>query len=57
MCVSKQCRAGPTVVDINSNETLFCPFTVSVNNYDGSCNTIVVLYPRGCVPDNECKIT
>ena len=57
MCISKQCRAGPTVVDINSNETLFCPFTVSVNNYDGSCNTIVVLYPRGCVPDNECKVT
>ena len=42
-CVSLNnhpCQAWPTFVNINSNETLFYPFTVSVNNYGGSCNTI-----------------
>ena len=34
---------------INSYETLFYPFSVSVNKYGGSCNTIDCLYTRVCV--------
>ena len=41
-CVSlnnRPCQARPTLVDINSNETLFYSFTVSVTKCGGSCNT------------------
>ena len=37
---NRPCQAIPTLVNINSDETLFYPFTVSVNNCGGSCNII-----------------
>ena len=42
-CVSlnnQPCHARSTLVDINSDETLFYPFTVNVNKCGGSCNAI-----------------
>ena len=51
-CVSlntQPCKARPTLVNINFAETLFYPFTVSVNKCDGSCNTINDSYARVCV--------
>ena len=38
MC-NQPCQARPTIVDINSNETFFYPFTVSVYKRGDSCNT------------------
>ena len=38
-----------THVDINSNKTLFYPFTV--NKCGGSCNNIDDPYARACVPN------
>ena len=58
-CVSlnnEPCQARPTPVNINSNQVFFYyPFTVSVNKYCGSCNTIADLYARVGVP-NKVKI-
>ena len=45
------CTAGPTVVNINSEETLSYPFTVSFNKSGGSCNTIYDPYTRVYVPN------
>ena len=45
-CISlnnQSCQARPTLVDIKSNDTLFYPFTVSVNKCCESCNTIYIL--------------
>ena len=44
-------QTRPTRVDINSNETLFYPFTVSVNKCGGGCNTFGNSYGRVCVPN------
>ena len=51
------CQARPTFVNINSDETLFHPFAVSVNKCGGSCNFIDDPYTRACVPDKikTCK--
>ena len=46
---NQPCKARPTLADINSNETLFYPFTVSVNKYRGSSNTIDNSYGPVCV--------
>ena len=43
--------AGSTLVNINSEETFFYPFTASVNKCGGSCNTIDDPYARFCVPN------
>ena len=37
-------KARATFVNVNSDETLFYPFTVCVNNCRGSCNTTDDLY-------------
>ena len=40
-----------TLVDINFDKTLFCPFTVSINKCGGGCNTIEDPYAEVCVPN------
>ena len=51
-CISlnnRQCQTRPAIVDMNSNETLFYSFTVSVNKSGRSCNTINDPYAPVCV--------
>ena len=43
-------QARPIIVIINSDETLFYPFTASVKKYGGSCNTTDDPYAPVCVP-------
>ena len=53
-CVSLSkhpCQARPTIVNINSDETLFFLFTVSGKKCNESCNTIDDLYARVCLPN------
>ena len=38
-------------MNINSNEPLFYPYSVIINNCSGSCNNINNLYAKLCVPD------
>ena len=48
-CVSfnnQPCQTRPTLVNINSDETLFYSFTLSVNKCGGVYNTIYDLYTR-----------
>ena len=46
---NQSCQTRPTLVNINSDETLFYPFAVSVNKCNGSFNTIDHPYAQGCV--------
>ena len=39
------------MIDINSNEPSFYPFSVSVNKFSGSCNNINYPYAKLCVSD------
>ena len=43
------CQATVTLVNVNSSETLFYLVTVSVDNCNGSCNTINDSYAWVCV--------
>ena len=43
-------KAKPTLVNINFNETILYPFTVSVAKFGGSHNTTDDPYARLCVP-------
>ena len=53
MCIFKNrpCQDRSTRVNINWNEGLYYPFTVSVSKCDGSCNSIDDPYAKVCVPD------
>lgn len=52
-CVSLNnppCQARPKLVDANSNEPFYCPFTLSLFKCGGSWNTIDDPYTRIYIP-------
>ena len=53
-CVSmnnQECKVGPEVININSNEPLFYPYSIKINKCSGSCNDINDSYAKLCVPN------
>ena len=53
-CVSmnnQECKARPRIIDLNSNEPLFYPYSIKVNKCSGSCNNINDPYAKLCNPD------
>ena len=47
----QECRVGPEIVDVNSNNPIFCPFSIKTNKCSGNCNNVSDPYARICVPD------
>ena len=53
-CVSmknQECKVRPEIISINSNNSMFYPFSVKVNKCGGNCNNINDPYTRICMPD------
>ena len=53
-CISmnnQECKIRPEIININSNEPLFYPYSIKVNNCSGSCNSINDPYAKFCVLD------
>ena len=53
-CVSmnnQECRVRPEIVNFNSNEPVFYPFSIKKTKCSGSCNNINDPYVKLCVPD------
>ena len=48
---NQECKVRPKIVDINSNNPIFYPFSVKINRCIGNCNNINDPYARICVPD------
>ena len=53
-CVSinnQECKVRPEIVNVNSKEPLFYPFSIKTSKCSGSCNNINDPYAKLCVPD------
>ena len=53
-CISmsnQECKARPEIVNVNSNNPIFYPFSVKTSKCSGNCNNINDPYARICVPD------
>ena len=53
-CISmknQECRGRPKIINVNSNEPIFYPFSIKTNKCSGSCNNINNPYAKICVPD------
>ena len=48
---NQECKVRPKIVDINSNNPMFYPFSIKVNKCSGNCNNINDLYAKICAPD------
>ena len=52
---NQECRAGPKIININSNEPLFYPCSIKMYKCSGSCNNVVS--SRGsCINDTYAKL-
>ena len=53
-CISmknQECKIRPEIVNINSNNPIFYPFSVKINRCNGNCNNINDPYAKICVSD------
>ena len=53
-CVSMNnqgCKIRTEIINLNTNEPIFYPYSTKINRCKGSCNTINDLYVKICVPD------
>ena len=53
-CISmknQECKGRPQVVNVNSNNPIFYPFSIKINNRSGNCNNINDPYSKICASD------
>ena len=53
-CISmnnQACKVRPEIVNVNSNEPVFYPFSIKASKCSGSCNNINDPYAKICVPN------
>ena len=47
---NQECKVRPKIININSNNPIFYPFSIKVNKCSGNCNNINNPYAKICVP-------
>ena len=53
-CISmsnQACKARPEIINVNSNNPVFYPFSIKTSKCSGNCNNINDPYIKTCVPD------
>ena len=53
-CISmnnQECKVRPEIINVNSDEPVFYPFSIKTSKCSGSCNNINNPYAKLCVPD------
>ena len=48
---NQECKVRPEIVNVNSDEAVFFPFSIKTSKYGGSCNNINDPYTKMCVPN------
>ena len=48
---NQECKVRPKIVNVNSEEPVFFPFSIKTSECSGSCNNINDPYAKLCVPD------
>ena len=48
---NQECKIRTEIININTNEPIFYPYSIKINRCKGSCNTINNPYAKICVPD------
>ena len=48
---NQECKERPEIVDVNSDEPIFYPFSIKIDRCRGNCNNINNPYAKICVPD------
>ena len=54
---NEECKERPEIININSKEPSFYPYSIKINKFSGSCSNIIDTYAKLCVPDVTKNIT
>ena len=46
---NQECKIRTEIINLNTNESMFYPYSIKINRCKGSCNTKT--YAKICVPD------
>ena len=50
---NQECKIRTEIINLNTNEPMFYPYSIKINRSKGSCNTINDPYAKICVPDQN----
>ena len=57
---NQECKIRPEIININTNEPLFYPYSIKINKRKGSCNTIndpyAKIYDPGNIKNTNVKV-
>ena len=48
---NQECKVRPEIINVNSDEPVFYPFSIKTSKCSGSCNNINDPYSKMCVTD------
>ena len=48
---NQECKIRSEIININSNQHLFCPYSIKINKCSGTCNNINDPYSSMCIPN------
>ena len=48
---NQKCKIRSEIINVDTNEPVFYPFSIKVNKCSGSCNNINDPYAKMCAPD------
>ena len=48
--INQECKTRPQIVNVNSNNPIFYPFSIKISKCSGNCNNINDPYSKICVP-------
>ena len=49
--INQECITRPKIINVNSNNPIFYPFSIKINKCSGNCNNINDPYSQICVPE------
>ena len=48
---NQECKIRPEIININSNNPIFHPFSIKINKCSGNWNVLIIHMQKICVPD------
>ena len=49
--INQKCMPRPKIIDVNTNDPVFYPYSIKVNKCSGTCNNINNPHGKICIPD------
>ena len=49
---NQACKVRPEIINVNSNNPIYYPFSIKTSKCSGNCNNINDPYTKTCVPDS-----